>query len=48
MLPVRSTAQPGLTIRLDVADRLPAVEADGAHIERVMLREDEAAGPPGG
>jgi PAS domain S-box-containing protein len=34
---VRSTAQPGLTIRLDIADRLPAVEADGGQIERVML-----------
>jgi PAS domain S-box-containing protein len=34
---VRSTTQPGLTIRLDIADRLPAVEADGAQIERVML-----------
>jgi len=34
---VRSTAQPGLTIRLDTADQLPVVEADGAQIERVML-----------
>jgi PAS domain S-box-containing protein len=34
---VRSTAQPGLTIRLDIADHLPVVDADGAQIERVML-----------
>jgi PAS domain S-box-containing protein len=34
---VRSTAHPGLTIRLDVTDPLPVVEADGAQIERVML-----------
>jgi signal transduction histidine kinase len=34
---VRSTAQQGLTIRLDIADPLPAVEADGGQIERVML-----------
>jgi signal transduction histidine kinase len=34
---VRSTAHPGLTIRLHVTDPLPVVEADGAQIERVML-----------
>jgi PAS domain S-box-containing protein len=34
---VRSTAQPQLAIRLSIPARLPAIDADGPQIERVML-----------